>query len=791
MQERLAHGPPAGEQPETDRGAGPVEPAEGAPVGWGQALAEHRGVPAYSNGGNTGYYQTSTYGYAWQCVEYARRFAAQIHGTTLPRGDAKTNIGRPVGGMNWVPNEGGPTVPGDGDILVFSGGEYGHIAVATEGGPGGVGLVHQNWSASSGSAKLAVSGAEGDYKVGGLGGYALAGWHTTGAPPARALGRTSRRGFVEALAGSLGLTSGEAAWDAAVANQWIRQGEPDAPITRGAAATFLSRALSLPAPSEGIADPSVVIPWSDVVEGDYFAEPAALCRLYGIFAGGATNRFRGNDALADDEVDILLDRMPNSCPPPALTRAQQASLAGIKLVVSGSTVDVDGGGEVAVDELDNQTYAHGGYMGAAASFLGDALWMGILRDCDPVLYTKLAQQGAGALNDYVPGDMRLSKLDDAMQALENHPVLAAYGVCRNEGIAYGSGDAPTPGDATPLEWDVWIDPDAAGSLDAARIYHGSWTELKAAKGELAEVLDGKRSPTAATLPEGAAKAATGAEWVRRFERAMATFRFGGVLPPAAVEGAPMLAGLGLYLDIKSPSTSAHIDAFVRAVERDLEVEVLGVGAFSADQLADMRTGTDGLLFFHTVEAFLEQFNPEVCAELKRRADEAPREVGTDYGPLGAIQAASMNVSQFLDGLGRGDSALLERVAAVKNALPWLGLAGYVQECDIDESSVAFMVEYFNSAEVASVFDRGIAYGNANGIAESGFWSGDGDGGQSKAQQLDDAGESLSGLPSALFHATTGQGGVADDLEYGSEGADGWLPEDPERIDASERTTLLA
>ncbi|HND34509.1 MAG TPA: CHAP domain-containing protein, partial [Myxococcota bacterium] len=137
----------------------------GRPDGWGTPLASHRGVTAFSNGGDVNYGERSTYGLSYQCVEYVNRFASEALGlgNMAGTGNAKDYAGEGRSGLTWVPNVPGPHLPTDGDILVFQGGTYGHVAVATSGGPGGVRMIQQNSRSVYGD--LGVTGGEGSWSV--------------------------------------------------------------------------------------------------------------------------------------------------------------------------------------------------------------------------------------------------------------------------------------------------------------------------------------------------------------------------------------------------------------------------------------------------------------------------------------------------------------------------------------------------------------------------------------------------------------------------------------------------
>jgi len=158
------------------------------PEGWGTQLASHRGVPAYSNGPNPAWYSYDAYleyGLGFQCVEYANRFIDKVHGGGNMKGSGNANAysGLTIPGLRWVENGTSGELPGDGDIIVFHGGQVGHIAVVSSGGSGGVQIVHQNWG-SQGTASMGVSEGGGVYTVQGLSGYRVAGWHTPSDPDA-------------------------------------------------------------------------------------------------------------------------------------------------------------------------------------------------------------------------------------------------------------------------------------------------------------------------------------------------------------------------------------------------------------------------------------------------------------------------------------------------------------------------------------------------------------------------------------------------------------------------------
>lgn len=159
-----------------------------AAAGWGTELASFQGVSAYSNGGDSSYFKRGEYGHMYQCVEFVNRFSAQANGTgnMIGTGNAIDYAGdsRAKFGYRWTPNTGQDELPQAGDILVFEGGSYGHVAIATGGDESGVGMIQQN--TRSANATLSVAGQEGDWSVRNWGSMRLLGWQTLGDKAAKA-----------------------------------------------------------------------------------------------------------------------------------------------------------------------------------------------------------------------------------------------------------------------------------------------------------------------------------------------------------------------------------------------------------------------------------------------------------------------------------------------------------------------------------------------------------------------------------------------------------------------------
>lgn len=126
----------------------------------GAKLDEFRGVAVFDNGllvvkshgrhyADDGYY----YGQKWQCVEFVKRFFHQAHGHKMPDvwGHAKDfwDEGVRQGAMNKKRGllqyrNGGPVPPVAGDLVVFTNGGYGHVAIVTAVSSNSVEVIQQN-----------------------------------------------------------------------------------------------------------------------------------------------------------------------------------------------------------------------------------------------------------------------------------------------------------------------------------------------------------------------------------------------------------------------------------------------------------------------------------------------------------------------------------------------------------------------------------------------------------------------------------------------------------------------
>jgi surface antigen len=109
--------------------------------GSGNILGHVDGVTTYSNG-TTNYSPTGYY----QCVEFAKRYCQQVLGLGGYNLTGNANQWFPTAsqrGLTAYAN--GTTLPKAGDVITFSGGPYGHIAVIYKVTSTAVSIAHQNW----------------------------------------------------------------------------------------------------------------------------------------------------------------------------------------------------------------------------------------------------------------------------------------------------------------------------------------------------------------------------------------------------------------------------------------------------------------------------------------------------------------------------------------------------------------------------------------------------------------------------------------------------------------------
>lgn len=149
-----------------------------------RVIGEYKGVPAYSNEKNTG-----TGEGPWQCVEYVKRFYAEVYGINLgPVGTALRAFEIWGKREDFEKYENGSShFPTPDDILCFSGGNFGHVAIVTELGEEEIEIIEQNFSKDKARARIKVKIENGGYFIsprGRKGEYKVIGWlHYKGAPP--------------------------------------------------------------------------------------------------------------------------------------------------------------------------------------------------------------------------------------------------------------------------------------------------------------------------------------------------------------------------------------------------------------------------------------------------------------------------------------------------------------------------------------------------------------------------------------------------------------------------------
>lgn len=376
-----------------------------------------------------------------------------------------------------------------------------------------------------------------------------------------------------------------------------------------------------------------------------------------------------------------------------------------------STGESLGGTEATTALGARQLYAHGGYWAAVTGLVEDPEWLGYLQEYTPEAWAAIEEaQGSEAVQgtDYV--------LAKAMGAVENNPVVAAYGMVQQAAVS--------PERDVPIEWDVWLDEEDAADLSAARIEHGGPLEISKSDDEGATMPERIRALEDQSVPG----------WLAIFQQVMARHRGDRHATGSAADGAALLGGDsglgGVFLDIKSGwSTAEDVAAFVHALEQELDLTVHGVGSFTASQLVAL-DGEQQFRFFHSVGDLLG------AEEVLQHGDRV-----------------MFNAYDLVDGAeGFGwwlDEGAVEDVVGL---VARLGLhAGfYTQEKSLSPGAHARLVELANERFVW--FDLGYAYGNVDGRAASAA-HGDGTGGQNAAAVFEGVDDSLEGIDEIQGHQT--------------------------------------
>jgi len=373
-----------------------------------------------------------------------------------------------------------------------------------------------------------------------------------------------------------------------------------------------------------------------------------------------------------------------------------------------------------------QTYAHGAMMGAAGAFMQDPLWNQIFRALWAEEHDRIA-----ALKD----------VKAVMLALENNPILAAYGECKTleqRGERAGQAD-PKAQRVLPQEWDVWLDPTAPGDLSKVKIAHGNfWTTV------LQSATEGQKDKVVGYGRDDVKQAKSGGQWLELFGKAVAMYRGGAAADGAAAEGDRMAAmqraaaatdaatatdlaidflrkenGGGLILDVKSTySTPTDINTFIDALQAK-GVHVMGVGTFRHTQLDGLEAGVRQVKFYHGISGVE---NAAKDGSLKK-GDHLMFNGGSLVSKRGGwVRAESYAV----------DEGAFQSLASMVAELD-LAVGLYVQEGDVDERAIDVLVKLVN--RFPAVFKDGFAYGNLSGKAET-ETTGTGMGAQQQAETLD-------------------------------------------------------
>lgn len=375
-----------------------------------------------------------------------------------------------------------------------------------------------------------------------------------------------------------------------------------------------------------------------------------------------------------------------------------------------------------------QTYAHGAMMGAAGAFMKDPLWNQIFRALWPTEYEKVA-----AITD----------VKQVMLALENNPILAAYGESKSleqRGEKTGQAD-PKAAKVMPQEWDVWLDPKAPADLSKVKIAHGDfWTTV------MQSATASQQDKVVGYGRDDVKNAKSGGEWLELFGKAIAMYRGGASEAGGAAQGDRMAAmqkaatatdaqaatdiaidflrkdsGGGLILDVKSTySTPDDIKLFIDALQAK-GVNVIGVGTFRHTQLANLEEGVRPIKFYHGISGVE---NAAKDGALKK-GDHLMFNAGsllTKSGGWIRDEKYAINEGEF--------QSLSTMVTTLE-----LHVGLYVQEGDVDEKAIDVIVKMVN--RFPDVFKDGFAYGNLSGKAET-ETTGTGLGAQGTAENADKA-----------------------------------------------------
>jgi hypothetical protein len=378
-----------------------------------------------------------------------------------------------------------------------------------------------------------------------------------------------------------------------------------------------------------------------------------------------------------------------------------------------------------------QSYAHGAFMGAAGAFMKDAQWNSIFAAVWPEEHAKCS---------------KIEEIRDLMLALENNPVLSAYGECQSmehAGQKKGEADVKKAG-VVPSEWDVWLDKEDPGNLSKVKIAHGNLGTT------IMQSAPGMKDTTVGYNRKDVKESKNSGQWLEIFGKAIAMYRGGGdqdaaakqpdgraeamqkALAATTAEEAMNIAidfmrkenGGGLILDVKSTySTPADINTFIDVLKAK-GVNVIGVGTFRHTQLEGIEEGVRQVKFFHAITGLAN----------------AGASGGLKNGDHVMFNAGSLLTKSSSGWFGSGtqsyaiNEAALQTLSDLVNKFNlYVGL--YVQEGDVDEKAVDTIMKLVN--KFPHLFKDGFAYGNVSGRAET-ETEGTGMGSQGKADAMDKA-----------------------------------------------------
>lgn len=404
-----------------------------------------------------------------------------------------------------------------------------------------------------------------------------------------------------------------------------------------------------------------------------------------------------------------------------------AGYLGAGKAASG-TADVTG-----FKDPKTQAYAHGAFMGAAGAFMKDPQWNQIF---------------AAVWKEEFERVSKIDEIRDLMLALENNPVLSAYGECQAMGQAgqpKGQAD-PQKAGVVPSEWDVWLDKEDPGNLTKVKIAHGNLGTTILQSAPL------MKDTTVGYGRKDVKAAKNSAQWMEIFGKAVAMYRGGGAADEAEADKQPdgraaaMQAALaattaeaaigiaidflrkenggGLILDVKSTySTSADINTFIDVL-KGRGVNVIGAGTFRHTQLDGLEDGVRQVKFFHAITGLAN----------------AGASGGLKQGDHVMFNAGSLVTKSSSGWFGRGEQSYTINEAALQILSDLVAQFGlyvglYVQEGDVDEKAVDTIMKLVN--KFPHLFKDGFAYGNLSGKAET-ETEGTGMGSQGKADALDKA-----------------------------------------------------